>query len=114
MILSVGLALGILFEGVIAGAVVLAFLSNWQGIPGLLITLLFGAVVFKTCFSVARVQPGLWVLWGVLPAVFPVLIVLDRLFGAAIGSYAAVGSLAVSAGGLLGSVMGKRRASSGA
>ena len=86
MILSIGIALGILFVSVIAGIVVLVFLSNWQGMAGLLITLLFSAGVFKTCFLAARVRPRLWFFWGVLSGVGPFLIALDSLFGATLVS----------------------------
>ena len=108
MILSIGLALAILFEGIIAGVVVVAFLSNWQGIAGAGITLLASAVVFKTCFSATQIRPRLWFLWAVLSGVILFLVILDRLFGAAIGFHAVMGSLAIAAAGFSGSWMGRK------
>jgi len=106
--LSIGIAVGILFESLIAGIVVLVFLSNWGGVPGLGFTLLFSGVGFKSCLGAARVRPSLWILWGVLFGAVPLLVMADFLSGAAVPFRVILGETAVLAAGFSGSYFGMR------
>ena len=109
MIQSLGIALGVLFQGAIGGIVILVFLSNWQGAAGLGITLLFSALAFKACFSAAREHPRLWMLWGLLSGLMPLMVIGMWLFEKTVGFYVGAGVITMLIAGFLGSFVGQIR-----
>ena len=88
---------------------ILAFLSNWQGAAGLGIAFLFSGLAFKACFSAAKAHPRLWMLWGFLSGLMPLLVVGTWLFEKTVSFYAGAGEITMLIAGFLGGFAGKRR-----
>lgn len=107
-LIGIGIMAGLLTGGLIPAIVIMVFLSNWGGVAGVIVTLIFCGIGFQAALMVALERPKLWLLWGNAFGAFLLVAVIEAAYGAAIDVRSLVGLAAFWMAGLVGSAFGAR------